>query len=66
MIQKQTLKDMRKPKEILVPHGVKIKLKESTGYSEVTIRFALKGFTDTESSKLIRKRALEMGGVMVK
>lgn len=57
---------MKKPKEILVPHGVKIRLKESTGYSEVTIRHALKGFTDTEASKIIRKRALEMGGVLTR
>lgn len=57
---------MAKLKEILVPHGVKIKLKESTGYSEVTIRFALKGYTDTDASRLIRKRAMEMGGALAK
>lgn len=49
-----------------MPHGTKIKLKESTGYSEVTIRFALKGLLETDASKLIRKRALELGGVLAK
>jgi hypothetical protein len=58
--------DMGKLKEILVPYGVRKKLKDSTGHAECTIRFALKGFSDTESAKLIRKRAMEMGGVMVK
>lgn len=53
-------------KEILVPHGVKAKLKEVTGYSEVTIRYALRGALDTEPAVLIRKRAMEYGGVMVK
>jgi hypothetical protein len=54
---------MSKLKEILVPHGVKARLKADTGCSEVTIRFALRGVIDTEKSKLIRKRALEFGGV---
>ena len=54
---------MSKLKEILVPHGVKARLKQSTGCSEVTIRFALRGVMDTEKSRLIRKRALEFGGV---
>lgn len=53
-------------KEILMPHGMKARLKESTGCSEVTIRFALRGVIDTEKSRLIRKRAIEMGGVYVK
>lgn len=59
-------KVMARLKEILVPHGVKARLREDTGCSEVTIRFALRGAIDTDKSKLIRKRALEMGGVMMK
>ena len=59
-------KVMARLKEILVPHGVKARLRADTGCSEVTIRFALRGAIDTEKSKLIRKRALEMGGVMMK
>ena len=50
-------------KEILVPHGMKARLKESTGCSEVTIRSALRGVIDTDKARLIRKRAIEMGGV---
>lgn len=57
---------MRRQKEILVPHGVRAQLKQSTGCSEVTIRNALRGVTDTDKSKLIRKRALEFGGAYVK
>lgn len=59
-------KVMARLKEILVPYGVKARLKADTGCSEVTIRFALRGAIDTDKSKLIRKRALEMGGVMMK
>lgn len=57
---------MGKLKEILMPHGMKVQLQKSTGVSGTTIRFALKGVIDTEASRLVRKRALEMGGVMVK
>lgn len=57
---------MKRQKEILVPHGTRARLKTDTGCSEVTIRNALRGVTDTEKSVLIRKRALEMGGVMMK
>ena len=57
---------MARLREILVPHGVRARLKSDTGCSEVTIRNALRGVTDTDKSKLIRKRALEFGGVCVK
>lgn len=57
---------MRKQKEILVPHGMKARLKKDTGYSETTIKFALRGAIDTEIAKTIRKRALEMGGVLAR
>lgn len=66
LIAETTFKYMKRQREILMPHGTKIKLKESTGYSEVTIRFALKGLLETDASKLIRKRAMEMGGVLAK
>lgn len=55
---------MKKKREILMPHGGKKKLKESTGYSEVTVKFALRGVIDGKAADLIRKRALELGGVM--
>lgn len=57
---------MSRLKEILVPHGVKAKLKQATGHSEVTIRYALRGSVDTEVTRLIRKRAMEYGGVYTK
>lgn len=57
---------MKKRKEILMPHGGKTRLKKLTGYSEVTVKFALRGVIEGEAADLIRKRALEIGGVMAK
>lgn len=56
-------KNMRK--EILVPYGCVRKLARDLGYSEVTIRSALKGRTHSLTSMKIRKAALENGGVMM-
>lgn len=52
-------------KEILVPYGCVRKLARDLGYSEVTIRSALKGRTHSLISMRIRKAALENGGVMM-
>lgn len=57
---------MRKLREILVPHGMKARLKKDTGYSETTIKFALRGVIDTDIAMTIRKRALEMGGALAR
>ena len=57
---------MRK-KEILLPWGAKTKLAKDTGLSEICVRDALRGITNTENSRLIRNRALKYyGGVEVK
>ena len=53
---------MRKLREIIMPHGMRTKLQKDTGISGTTIRFALKGVIDTEASRLVRKRAIELGG----
>lgn len=53
-------------KTIIMPHGSMQKLVKSTGAAECTCRNALRGVVDTELSRLIRKRALELGGVMAK
>jgi hemerythrin superfamily protein len=65
-VKVKTKSNMKRLKEILVPHGVKAKLKQATGHSEVTIRHALRGSVDTEVTRLIRKRAMEYGGVYTK
>ena len=57
---------MRKLREIIMPHGMRTKLQKDTGISGTTIRLALKGVIDTEASRLVRKRAIEMGGVYCK
>jgi len=57
---------MARKREILVPHGLVKKLIQNTGLCEVTVRNALRGVTDTDNSTLVRKRALEMGGVIAK
>ena len=57
---------MKKLKTIILPHGGMTKLKKSTGAAESTCRNALRGVVDTAYSQLIRKRALELGGVLAK
>lgn len=53
--------------QILVPHGAIKKLALDTGHTPTTVRFSLRGMTDTEASRLIRKRAIEAyGGVKLK
>ena len=56
---------MKKEKKIIIPHGGNKKLKEITGFSELTIRLALRGYEGVgqDTKTLIRKRALEIGGV---
>lgn len=45
----------------MIGYGDAKLLQQSTGYSALTVRRALSGELDTEASKLIRKRAREMG-----
>lgn len=45
--------------EIVVPYGTIRKLAKDTGLSEPCIRHALKGFTNSDNSFLIRKIARE-------
>lgn len=56
---------MAKERKIILPHGCNKMLKELTGYSEITIRHALRGNegVKNEAKQIIRKRALEIGGV---
>lgn len=52
-------------KEIIVKHGTVKRLSEDTGYSETTVRHALRGYDWVGKDKriLIRKRAItEYGG----
>ena len=57
---------MKGKKTIILPHGAMTKLVKSTGAAESTCRNALRGVVDTELAMLIRKRALELGGVISK
>lgn len=57
---------MAKNKVILMPYGGVKKVSKSTGLSEPTVRWALRGAIDNENARLIRKRALEMGGTTVR
>lgn len=57
---------MKTKRTIILPHGGMTKLKKSTGAAEATCRQALRGITSTPLSDLIRKRAMELGGVLAK
>lgn len=58
---------MPRKKEIIVPHGAIKKIARDTSFSELTVRYALRGVTDTENANLIRKRAIEFyGGLTAK
>jgi len=50
--------------EILMMHGDRRKLAEKFSVSEVTVRDALKFRTRSNVANMIRKAALEMGGVL--
>lgn len=50
--------------EILMMHGDRRKLTEKFSVSEVTVRDALKFRTRSNVANMIRKAALEMGGVL--
>lgn len=53
--------------EIVVPHGAMTKLSKDTGFSLVAVRHALRGFTNSENSRMIRERAKKFyGGVELK
>lgn len=55
---------MSREMKIIMPYGGVKKVEKSTGFSKPTIRWALRGYAETKSAKLIRKRALELGGVL--
>ncbi len=48
-----------KAKKILVPWGARKKIAKDTGLSEICVRDALNGVTNTVNSRLIRERALK-------
>jgi hypothetical protein len=50
---------MSRYKEIFVPHGANKKICKDLGVVASTVRLALKGVSDTELSRTIRKRALD-------
>ena len=50
---------MARLEEIIVPHGSIRALAKDTGLTDVTIRHALKGMTNSPNSYMIRKRAME-------
>lgn len=50
--------------EILMVYGERRKLAEKFSVSEVTVRDALKFRTKSNVANMIRKAALEMGGVL--
>lgn len=53
-------------RRIILPHGGMQRLVKSTGSAESTCRNAIRGFVETDLAMLIRKRALELGGVLAK
>lgn len=55
-----------KLRTIIMPHGGMKRLVQSTGAAESTCKNAIRGISDTDYAKTIRKRALELGGVMAK
>lgn len=56
-----------KRKKILVPYGARKKIAKDTGFSDICVRDALNGVTNTENSRLIKERALKFyEGVEVK
>ena len=55
-----------KEKTIIMPHGGMKRLVMSTGAAESTCKNAIRGISNTEYAKMIRKRALELGGVLAR
>lgn len=56
---------MARKREIIVPHGAIKKIAADTGTSVVSVRYALRGVSDTENTNLIRSKALKFyGGVL--
>ncbi|MBO5553787.1 MAG: hypothetical protein J5937_06285 [Paludibacteraceae bacterium] len=51
--------------EILVKHGIKMKIHMDLGYSRPTINAALSGESETYAARKIRMYALRHGGVEV-
>ena len=51
---------MARLEEIIVPHGSIRALAKDMGLTDVTIRHALKGMTNSPNSYMIRKRALQL------
>lgn len=49
--------------EVLVKHGERRKIANMLNVSEVTVRNALKGRTQSELSERIRKIAIQRGGI---
>ena len=50
---------MARLNEIIVPHGSVRALAKDTGFSEITVRHALKGVTSSTNAYMIRKRAMD-------
>lgn len=48
---------------IIIEHSIRKRIKEDLNTSYPTIRSALLGITNTEKSRAIRKKALELGGI---
>lgn len=58
---------MEKSKEILVEHGAKVKIAKDCNTSSNSVKLALRGYTESNLARLIRKRAIDFyGGVYAK
>lgn len=58
---------MARKREIIVPHGAIKKIAQDTAVAEPTVRYALRGITDSVNADLIRQRAIKFyGGVIAK
>lgn len=53
---------MARKREIIAPHGAVSKIAKDTGFSVPTVRYALRGMTNSCNSEVIRKRAIEFYG----
>ncbi len=51
---------MARLEEIIVPHGSIRALAKDTGFTDITVRNALKGVTSSPNAYMIRKRALQL------
>lgn len=58
---------MAERKEIIVKHGVTKRISRELGCNPLTVRYALRGATDSELARKIRREAVKnYGGVMTK